>query len=85
MWRTALNVALHDRRDDGTGRKVQALRLVAQSLVTQALMGERWAHEMIADRIDGPILREAAGGSITVVVNRLPPEEEMVTIEAAAE
>lgn len=71
LWREALNRALHDKRDDGTGRKVKTIVLVAQSLVREALNGQRWAHEMIADRIDGPLLKqEAASGGVTVIVNR---------------
>lgn len=71
LWRSALLRVLNDKRPDENGKKTRTLVLVAQSLVREALNGQRWAHEMIADRIDGPLLKEATGSAgVTVIVNR---------------
>ena len=48
-FRSMLEVALADHGKDQTPR----LRKIADQVVTAAEKGERWAIEMIADRLDG--------------------------------
>ena len=48
-FRSMLEIALADHGKDQTPR----LRKIADQVVTAAEKGERWAIEMIADRLDG--------------------------------
>ena len=55
-WRDAIRRAVHELRvaeGDEKGKKVRALRLLAQRLVTRALDGDVTALKEIGDRLDG--------------------------------
>jgi hypothetical protein len=73
--RLALMREVDETDDDGkpTGAKTTKLRQIADKLVAQALDGESWAIQQVADRIDGKPPQAIVGeedGPLTVIVRK---------------
>ncbi len=50
----ALRVAVNEEHDD-QGVKKKKLRMIAERLVREAMCGEGWAIQQVADRLDGKV------------------------------
>ena len=90
-WRDAIRKAVHELRavsDGDSGKKLKALRLIAEKVVSKAMDGDLGAIKEIADRLDGKATQAIDLGvsvQITkvehVIVDARPPVIEGEVIE----
>ncbi len=87
-WRDALRIAVNRIRKDDRGKKLKALRIIAERVVSRAIEGDMIAVKEIADRLDGKATQAVDLGvsvQITkvehVIVDALPPVIEGEAVE----
>jgi len=61
IFADALRLAINAEVDD-EGTKVKKIRKIAERLVTEAIAGESWAIQQVADRLDGKPAQALIGG-----------------------
>ena len=61
VWEGALRAALAQFEDKGKVKRGQALRKIAETVVVQAMAGNKDAWKEIGDRLDGKAVQPIAG------------------------